>query len=171
MTYIWTKSGRKFYFDDVSKNKGKLKVSDIAWGLSNLCRYNGQCRKFYSIAEPSIWVSKLVRPELALTGLLHDGSEAFMADITRPLKRLLPDYKAKELEVETFFASELKLTFPYPLEIHQIDYDMLRCEFNQLFSVKEFDNPFPDLKLNFWKPHKAYREFMSRYNELKNAKS
>jgi hypothetical protein len=66
-------------------------VRDIAHALSNLCRYAGHTRVFYSVAEHSVRVCRLlVRHSVALgqAGLLHDAEEAYLLDVPGPLKRL-----------------------------------------------------------------------------------
>lgn len=67
-------------------------IEDIAHALANSCRYAGHTSRFYSVAEHSIIVSRLVAPELALSGLLHDATEAYVVDVPRPLKRYLTNY-------------------------------------------------------------------------------
>jgi hypothetical protein len=62
-------------------------VEDIAHHLSNVCRYAGAARSFFSVAEHSILVSQHVALEYALEALLHDASEAYLGDVIRPLKR------------------------------------------------------------------------------------
>lgn len=82
-----TWSGRRFYPQDPRPED--IAIVDIAHALGNMARYNGHCR-FYSVAEHSVLVSKIVPMEDALAGLLHDAPEAILADVIRPVKRALP---------------------------------------------------------------------------------
>jgi 5'-deoxynucleotidase YfbR-like HD superfamily hydrolase len=90
-------SGAEFDFLDPSSSA--FTIEDIAHGLAHVCRYAGQCRNFYSVAEHSVLVSDLAG-EHAFAALLHDAAEAFLGDVTRPLKQLLPEYKRLERLVE-----------------------------------------------------------------------
>ena len=77
-----------------------ISIEDIAHGLSMLCRFNGQCTKFYSVAEHSVHVSYEIAPELALVGLLHDAAEAYLGDVPSPLKGQLVEFKSFEDDME-----------------------------------------------------------------------
>jgi 5'-nucleotidase len=99
------------WFDFRAPKSSNFTIEDIAHGLANICRYAGQCRKFYSVAEHSILVSE-VAVGFELEALLHDAAEAFMGDITRPLKQMLPEYKKIEDEVETAISGSLVLGCP-----------------------------------------------------------
>lgn len=53
-------------------------------------------KRFYSVAEHSYWVSTLVPPQFALEALLHDATEAYLVDLPKPVKDMLPSYKSLE---------------------------------------------------------------------------
>ena len=115
MTTILTCSG--YYFDYVDVRSNMIFAQDIASGLSNECRYNGQCPVFYSVAEHSYMVVDIVRflggtKTDMQQALMHDASEAFCKDIPKPLKELLPEYKAIEQRVQRDIYTRLRL----PLE-------------------------------------------------------
>jgi len=86
-----TASGRRAFV--LAPDPDWIVVGDIAHALSMLCRFGGHTREFYSVAQHSVMVSNLVPSTYALHGLLHDASEAYLGDVIRPLKGLLPAYK------------------------------------------------------------------------------
>lgn len=93
---IETASGR--FLDLLKPNPDDIYLSDIASGLSKCCRYAGQIKVFYSVAEHSVLVHDLVRHEwketrdtdtpsgLLQAALFHDAAEAYIGDITSPAK-------------------------------------------------------------------------------------
>lgn len=71
-----------------------ITLEDIAHGLSNICRYVGQAKHFYSVAEHAVLVAARLRDtgasiEVQMAGLHHDDAEAFLGDVSSPLKELL----------------------------------------------------------------------------------
>ncbi len=63
-----------------------IDIRDIAHSLALTNRFVGHSREPYSVAEHSVRVSGLCRPQDALTGLLHDASEAYLGDVATPTK-------------------------------------------------------------------------------------
>lgn len=112
-SFIQTVNGHSFF-----PQTGKascIDLDDIAHSLSNLCRYNGHPRKFYSVAEHAVLVSRIVRAiwpddvQARWAGLHHDDTEAYVGDVTTPLKMLLPKFMRIEDEVSRDIAVELNI--------------------------------------------------------------
>ena len=169
--FIPTASGGKFFLQDPRPED--VHIDDIGHALSNLCRFTGHCRKFYSVAQHSICVAVLLRhqghpPEVQLAGLLHDGSEAYLGDVAAPLKRLLPDYRAIEWRVQ----AAVNKAFGLPTDqrtqaaVKQADLMMLDTEARGLMS-----NPHgwaampkgPDWTHIAHAPRNAYAHFMAEF--------
>jgi uncharacterized protein len=80
---------------------------DIVASLIKQCRFNGHCRKFYSVGEHTVRGVDLIRriyPEninLARSFFLHDFTEAYVGDIIRPVKMWLPQFKVIEAVFHT----------------------------------------------------------------------
>jgi uncharacterized protein len=100
-----------------------IDIRDIAHALSRLCRYNGHCGGFISVARHSIWVSDVLPRELALWGLLHDAPEAYLGDMTRPVKRqeAMEEFRAADERLEQVVAEKFGLEYPMPIEVHEAD--------------------------------------------------
>lgn len=122
-------SGKQFWpFDP---RVGDFDIIDIATALSRLCRFGGHTKRFYSVAEHSVYVSHCVaeeNPELALWGLLHDGAEAYIQDLIRPVKYAIPQYKEIEEVIERAMAEQFGLEFPMPVEVRKADLAVLLAE-------------------------------------------
>lgn len=93
--YITT--GSKVHFTPLKPDKEQILLRDIAHSLSLMTRANGHFPEFYSVAQHCIHcyeeaAARGYSNRLRLACLLHDASEAYIADITRPVKRNLPKY-------------------------------------------------------------------------------
>jgi len=112
-----------------------VRLPDIAHALSQINRFTGHTTYPISVAEHSVMVSRLVPPEHALWGLLHDASEAYLGDVARPLKVLLPDYRALEQHIQQVIAKVFRLPWPMPAAVHEADLRALMAEKHALMSV------------------------------------
>ena len=56
--YLQTVSGR--WVNPFDPDPEQLDAGDIARALANQCRFGGHCRVFYSVAQHSVIVSRLV---------------------------------------------------------------------------------------------------------------
>jgi 5'-nucleotidase len=86
----------------------------IARGLSNVCRFAGQVRDFYSVAQHSVHVSEVLRDESLIVqklGLWHDASEAYIGDVSRQLKHssYMQGYRILEAEITEVVETALGL--------------------------------------------------------------
>lgn len=112
---IRTVSGR--YVNLLDPDPSTICIEDIAYHLSNICRFTGACVPFYSVAKHSVVVSYLCPPEVAIHGLLHDATEAYLGDISAPLKHsgVMDGYLKAERRMELAIADALG--------IHALDWE------------------------------------------------
>lgn len=170
---ILTKSGH--YFDFLTPHTSKVCIVDIAHALSNICRFNGHTHTFYSVAQHSVLVSKvmeLVDPSSRMDGLLHDSAEAFIGDVALPLKQLLPDYKAIEDRVERAIFPILGILYPLPKTVKIADLILLATEqrdlmpkHNDEWALTKGIKPLTE-RIVPQAPEQAFQTFMQRYKEL-----
>lgn len=164
------------YFDFANPENSVFTIEDIAYGLSNICRFVGQCKRFYSVAQHSVCVSRIVPPEHAYAGLMHDAAEAFIGDVSRPLKDILPEYRVIESRVERAVFSHFDVPFPLPREVKDADAIMLateqahimRCGDN--WSVLNGVEPV-DIELPECGPRRARVEFLDQFYRLRPQKN
>jgi hypothetical protein len=125
-------------------------IEDIAHGLARHCRFNGQCRDFYSVAQHSaemaIYAYEHGEKEIARWCLFHDAAEAYLPDVTRPIKgglgwvivgdgeklgnsnfSVLP-FESVESRILHIVAAKFELPLPIPPAVWAIDDRMLATE-------------------------------------------
>ena len=107
--YVSTVSGNRFY--PLEPRIDRVAIEDIAHGLAYQCRFNGQTQAFYSVAQHSLVVASLVPTDLRLAALLHDAAEAYLGDMVKPLKVLLPEFAAIEEKVSAIIAGAFGIDF------------------------------------------------------------
>jgi len=113
-------------------------IDDIAHALSNICRFNGHCREFYSVAQHCVYVAAALwncGTDNCLCGLMHDASEAYLGDVITPIKtgtdmRML--YMLHEQRLQRVIARKFKFTYPEPYIVHYVDKRLLYIEADSL---------------------------------------
>jgi hypothetical protein len=178
--WIETYSGGTFDYDVPTVDQ--LKIEDIAAALSKMCRFNGHCSMFYSVAEHSFLVSLLLDGTgLELDGLLHDASEAFIADIPSPAKELLPDYENLERKIMAVVSEKFGISYPNAL-VKDADINMLSTEAFYLLKSRgnnwdlwDYYAPRPPVQADChplcWSPGIAEKMFLARFKQLTEKKN
>lgn len=164
-------------FDPLHPDVELIDIADIAHALSMLCRANGHFKSFYSVGQHCINCAKEAKARgysefVQLACLLHDASEAYLSDVTRPVKAELPRY----LEIEEPLQNTIWAKFlPRSLsseeynQVFEIDDAILAHEFINLMDAAIFD-PTPVI---FSEPEFAFtgfahcqQEFLELFQQL-----
>lgn len=167
-TWMQTYTGRQFW--PIDPRPEDVSILDIARALSMMCRYNGHCSVFYSVAEHSVLVSQSVPKKDALWALLHDASEAYIADIVRPAKPFIEGYRDVENRIMSAIAKHFSLPSLIPETIKEADMRILRDEYLQVIPKSGFAWDIPEERLGVaiegWEPAVAEKNFLDRYIEI-----
>ena len=178
-TITWMQTGSNQQLDFAAEEWIVLPIDLIARSLANTCRYNGQCSRFYSVAEHSVHISHMVPQDLALAGLLHDASEVYVGDMPPMLKRYLAgvtgiSFKDIEHKATQAVARGYGLTLEQlenPL-IKEFDRRILTDETQLLMPPHEYWQHYrmayqpTGVQLECWTPEEANRRFLARFAEL-----
>ena len=172
--YVTTRSGALFYVDEC--NIEDIPITDIAHALGMNCRFNGHVDRFYSVAEHSVLVSKLVPEKDALWGLLHDVTEAFVPDMPRPFKDKIIGFDDFEGHLAKHVARHFDLSETMPQSVKYIDRNIVADEARRLYVqppcwVDSYESVCPADWIVGYQPIIATELFMKRYKELTNARN
>lgn len=135
---LW--SGR--LFDLANPKPDQFCLEDIANALAKICRFNGHVKKFYSVAEHSIHcldhaIFSGLSVEAQIACLFHDATEAFVGDMVKPLKIMIPQYSEIETRIEKVIEEKFNIDFTKTRRlVHDIDCSLLEAERSFLFDQK-----------------------------------
>lgn len=167
------RSGNRFY--PLSPTPELIEIEDIAHALGNLCRFGGHTREFYSVAQHCVMCSLVTDAESALAALLHDATEAYLVDVPKPIKNLLPAYINIEDSLATCIEEKFGL-LPGALcskAVKDVDARMLVTEAVKLLGLEDpaewgySQKPF-ECDMTPWPPELAKRYYLNRFRQLTN---
>ena len=175
MTIICTYTGKKL--DIEAPSPEQLDVRDIAHALSLICRGSGQVRCFFSVAQHCLACEREAAARgcsraIRLACLLHDASEAYMADVPKPIKdNLLPQYRQYEDALLACVYDKFIGRAPTAEELAavvEIDRAMLCCDLHLLLGT---DAPLPESRTvpdyGFVPMVRVEREYLETFESLR----
>ncbi len=173
----WTNTTRGRALDLLAPVPDDVDLDEIALSLGHQCRYAGGVRRFYSVAEHCVLISRWLltqgySPECALGGLLHDAAEAYTGDITWPMQAVLwgasPEAKAAYRAVQSWLDAIIAAKVGLPVEmlhthaVRQADLRILLDERAALlrpaprtWGVEEMGLAPLGVTITGWEPHVA----------------
>ena len=156
----------------------KINIEDIAHALSYICRFAGQCKQFYSVGSHSINCLRVAEhfgysDELKLYTLLHDATEAYICDMPSPLKKILPEYKKYENDLESIIHKRFglnQLTEFDKAKIKEIDKIVFSQEWKELMNYNYEDQYtnilIPNLDFSYQNMETVEKQFLIEAKKL-----
>jgi len=156
MTWLQTYSGKAYIIANPTADQ--ICLSDIAHALANQCRFAGHSRRFYSVAEHSVYVYDRVREllvgkeepteldrKILLAALFHDATEAYLLDIPRPLKveSQMEFYREMHKKTRKVIFEKYKIPQRRLSLIQEADNELLATEKEQVMTTPP--QPWEDL--------------------------
>ncbi len=169
VNHITTYTGRKF--NPLDPDLDKINALDICHALSNICRFTGHVKEFYSVGEHSCRVHDLVQPKNRPHAILHDSSETYICDLASPLKtsREMKFFKDIENNLMEAIYTKFGLDIKEPEEIHDIDKKLRSTEQRELMPLGSANgdyDPFEDYKILPWHPFVAKFAMVDRLEKI-----
>ena len=164
-------------FDPLHPRQELVDIEDISHALSMLCRANGHVDTFYSVGQHSIncmreAAARGLSERVQLACLLHDASESYLSDVTRPVKAELPRYRQIEEPLQELIWTKwlgAPLTEAERFQVFQIDDAILAHEFLHLMGT-EITDPIPEIRsvpeFAFTGFETCSREFLELFRKL-----
>jgi 5'-deoxynucleotidase YfbR-like HD superfamily hydrolase len=173
--YILTYTKLRFY--PLNPKSEDIRIEDIAHALSLMTRANGHFSHFYSVAQHCVNCCKEAANRgysrrVQLGCLLHDASESYISDITRPVKHHLKAYYAIEDRLQGLIYQRYGLGDLSEGEvalIKAIDDALLFGEFEALMQIRLFE-PEPERTMEHDYSQRDFKtvesEFLSLFQAL-----
>lgn len=176
---VATQTSSGILLDLINPDPAHILITDIASHLAMLCRFNGATRGFYSVAQHSVFVTRMVPIECQPYALLHDAHEAYLGDLTSPVKQALaeaggkPALKKLVTTLDQAIHEAFGLKYPLPTEIarivHHADMVALATEKRDLLAEAEWAIPLPSPAKQIIRPQswpQALESFMREFERV-----
>jgi hypothetical protein len=159
------------YVDLANPDPITIDLTSIAAALGKICRFGGQCPRFYSVAEHCVHAARLAyecgeSEEAVKAVLLHDAAEAYIGDMVKPLKIMLSQYSEVEQRIERAIQKRFGVDFATHHEaIKTYDRAIFKAEKVAMWPTDAeiwpgFDNiEDRDVALEYWGPGEAECEY------------
>lgn len=177
-TWTQTFSGRAV--DIFDPDPKQIIIEDVAHALSMICRFNGHCLRFYSVAEHSVLVAYRamahhqrqyadpVPRRFVLWALLHDAAEAYLKSSVE-----LSAFKTHERNLRGVIEDKFVQSQPNPwakdlitladLEILALERDNAMAQAPRPWDL--LPDPPTGIQLEFLTPPEAEQRFLSMYRK------
>lgn len=151
--WIQTYTGKQF--DIINPTLEMINIEDIAHSTSQMNRFTGHCVFPYPVSQHELLGSFIVPEncecaspeEHAFKFLLHDASEGYISDMSRPLKHFTSageEYRKVEKPIQELAYERFGLSPHEPPCIKQVDSLMLYAEKKQLMGNSKFVHKWAD---------------------------
>lgn len=176
---VWIETYTGKQVDPLHMRVEDIDIQDIAKPLSHICRYVGQCKRFYSVGQHSIHVAELVEGAMiekegwnkevidktCLAALLHDAPEAYTNDISRPVKYSLKEFVEIEKRLMGVITERFNLQGADWQLIKKMDNAMMATEAYQLMKSKGKGWWLPEPRLEYGIPEMSFEEVTYQFIE------
>lgn len=154
-------------FDFQNPTTGMIAINDIARGLAYKPHFGGHSPKFFSIAQHSILAVKMLpynwienEPDMVLAALLHDAAEAYIGDIIKPIKELLPVFQEIEDKIIKVIFKKFDLDINCLPVIKEYDIKAQEFEFKAFYENARY--------VSYLAPDEALSSFLDHFNLYEN---
>lgn len=177
------------YFHMHSDDANEISLDAIAGATSRLCRFTGHLIdgvEIYSVAEHCVLVSHLLErmgcdAGVIYQGLMHDASEAYLADIAAPFKAEIGNYYAVEAKIMDRIKDRYLLPDEFDYRVKIADWYALFIEARQLVltderelstwqGYEEYGEASQEMQVpvQCWLPSMAKAQFLMRYAQVQD---
>lgn len=155
------------YVDVMDPDPATLSIFDIAHALSNQIRFGGHMPVRYTVAQHSVLCAQNLPHDATdrerFAALMHDTPEAYLVDVIRPVKKLLPEYYTIEHNLSEVLSKKFNFEYPYPDSVKHVDEQALIFEWNNIV-LKERD----DIGIEIWDFDTARIMFLKEFMKYKH---